>query len=194
MKPKPQKRNALAKVFVSLSGGIDSTACAAFYLQRGFSVRAVFVDYGQIAARREEEAAKAVARNYQIHLLKLRWSGLSQKNAGLITGRNAFLLFAAFMEMPEDVRILALGIHSGTQYRDCSPLFIRKVQSLFDTYTGGRLQIGAPFLKWTKADIWTYCRSQGVPVELTYSCERGQDQPCGQCLSCRDLEALNAYA
>jgi predicted subunit of tRNA(5-methylaminomethyl-2-thiouridylate) methyltransferase len=49
------------EAWVLLSGGIDSTACAAFYLSQDFQVHAVFVDYGQVAARREADAAKAVA-------------------------------------------------------------------------------------------------------------------------------------
>lgn len=187
-----QNRSNSGKVRVLLSGGIDSSACVAFYLEQGFSVNGIFVDYGQIAAPREIEAARAIARHYNIPFSRLTWSGLHKKKAGFIRGRNAFLLVAALMELPEDAGILALGIHLGTEYLDCTPPFVRNMQSIFDTYTGGMIQIGAPFLEWTKSDIWMYCKSQGVPLEITYSCERGTDQPCGICLSCRDLEVLRA--
>ena len=187
-----QNRSNSAKVRVLLSGGIDSSACVAFYLEQGFSVNSIFVDYGQIAAPREIEAARAIARHYNIPFSRLTWSGLHRKKAGFIRGRNAFLLVAALMELPEHAGILALGIHAGTHYQDCSLSFVRKMQSIFDTYTQGKIQIGAPFLNWEKSDIWVYSKSQGVPMELTYSCERGKDQPCGLCLSCRDLEILYA--
>jgi 7-cyano-7-deazaguanine synthase len=183
---------SVGNVWVLFSGGIDSTACLAFYLEQGFSVQGLFVDYGQVAALRELHAAEAIARHYQIFLQELSWSGPEKKGPGLIVGRNAFLLIGALMELTEKVGILAIGIHSGTDYLDCAPAFIQKMQSLFDLYTQGRIQIGAPFLKWKKHEIFNYCKSHGVPVGLTYSCECGADQPCGKCLSCRDLEALYA--
>jgi 7-cyano-7-deazaguanine synthase len=179
------------KALVLLSGGIDSTACVAFYLQQGFSVSAVFVDYGQIAAPQEKKASQAVANHYQIPVAILSWSG-QKKQAGLIIGRNAFLLFAALMEVPVEARIIAAGIHSGTTYYDCSQSFIRRIQFLFDSYTGGIVQVGTPFLKWSKRDVWAYCKTHRVPLELTYSCENGSAQPCGECLSCQDLEILHA--
>lgn len=181
-------------VWVLLSGGVDSTACVAFYLEHDFSVSGMFVDYGQGSAQREIKAAESIARHYDIPLSKLVWSGLREKKSGFICGRNAFLLIGTLMELPQDAGILSLGIHSGTVYLDCAQSFVSKMQSVFDIYTQGRIQIGTPFLKWTKGDIWTYSKSQGVPLELTYSCELGTDQPCGLCLSCRDLENLYARA
>jgi 7-cyano-7-deazaguanine synthase len=187
------KNGAIAgNVYVLLSGGIDSAACVAFYLEQGFSVQGIFIDYGQVAAQREADAAKAIARHFNILFDRVAWSGLHKKGAGLICGRNAFLLIAALMELPECAGILALGIHSGTEYIDCTPAFVQKMQSILDIYTQGRIQIGAPFLKWAKQEIWKYCKYRGVPLELTYSCEYGIDQPCGKCLSCRDLEVLYA--
>lgn len=180
------------KAWVLLSGGIDSSACVAFYLEQGFSVAGIFFDYGQIAMPREVRAAEAIAKHYCIPLTKLTWMGTQEKTSGLIRGRNALLLVGALMELPEDHGILSIGIHAGTSYQDCKGPFARKMQSLFDTYTRGRLQLGTPFLKWTKRDIWRYSRSKGVPLDLTYSCERGENQPCGLCLSCQDLEFLYA--
>lgn len=182
----------LGKVCVLLSGGIDSSACVAFYLKQNFSVRCMFIDYGQVAAQREFPSAKAIAKHYNVPFSRLTWSGIHKKNSGLVFGRNVFLLVSTLMEMPKYTGIIAIGAHSGTNYYDCAPAFFRKMQSIFDAYTKGRIQIGVPFLKWTKRDIMTFCRSYRVPLELTYSCERGLDQPCGQCLSCRDLEILNA--
>ena len=107
-------------------------------------------------------------------------------------GRNAFFLHAALMAFKYTTGIIAIGVHSDTPYYDCSEQFIRDMQLSFDLYTDGRVGIGAPFLHWNKRDIWEYCHSKKVPIQLTYSCELGRDQPCGQCLSCKDLEALHA--
>jgi 7-cyano-7-deazaguanine synthase len=179
---------------VLLSGGIDSTACLAFFLEEGVQVKAIFVDYGQAAASREAVAAKAVCTHFGISLYHIRCVGVSAKSAGLIVGRNAFLILAALMEMDEPHGLLAVGIHAGTNYWDCSADFVRHVQAIIDGYTDGRVRLSAPFLDWAKADIWRYCVDHHVPTELTYSCQLGLNQPCGSCLSCRDLEALHVRA
>ena len=136
-----------AIAWVLLSGGIDSSACVSFYVDQGFSTEGVFIDYGQIALTREIRAAESIAEHYGIPLNKFRWCGGRQKKSGFICGRNAFLLLSALMELPQAAGVLAIGIHSGTTYQDCSAFFVHKMQVLFDDYTHGKLQIGTPFLK-----------------------------------------------
>lgn len=177
---------------VLVSGGVDSAACIDFYRRQRLNVSGLHLTYGQPAARQEAAAAKAVADHYGIPLAFTRLEGARRKSDGELLGRNAFLLFAALMETRARAAILAMGIHSGTPYYDCSPGFFSSVQTIIDGQCDGRIRVVAPFLEWTKKDIWDYCLEHRVPVELTYSCERGLVQPCGVCLSCRDLEALRA--
>lgn len=186
------KEQRRPRVTVLLSGGIDSTSCLAYYLGEGFHAKALFVDYGQIAAKKERRAAKSVSAHFGVPLKVVRLNGVSKKGPGLIIGRNAFLLLTALLDFPLNAGTIALGIHSGTRYRDCTALFVRKMQGIFDICTAGTTQIGTPFLRWGKGDVWTFARSRNVPLRLTYSCERGLSQPCGSCNSCLDLEALRA--
>jgi 7-cyano-7-deazaguanine synthase len=79
--------------------------------------------------------------------------------------------------------VIGIGIHAGTEYPDCSPAFVDAMQRLLDVYSGGEVQLDAPFLSWSKPEIWEYARRLGVPLDATYSCEFGP-RPCGQCLSC----------
>jgi 7-cyano-7-deazaguanine synthase len=181
-----ESKNAL----VLLSGGIDSSACLVFYLAQGFSVSALFVDYGQVSKGREESAVSAICARYGIPFAKITTKGFREWAGGLVPGRNAFLLYVALMAFPRSSGVISIGIHAGTQYCDCSKGFLEQIQTTFDLYTDGRIAIGAPFLDWSKSEILSYCRRLGVPVELTYSCELGEDQPCGKCLSCKDLEKL----
>jgi 7-cyano-7-deazaguanine synthase len=180
------------EAMVLLSGGIDSTACVAFYLSQGFSLSALFVDYGQLSSHSESEAAAAVSEHYRIPLRRTAISGLRQRSGGYIPGRNAFLLFNALLAFRSDAGIIGIGIHSGTTYQDCSEQFVKQMQSSFDLYTDGRISIGAPFLRWNKLEVWHYSQDAGAPLHLTYSCELGRQQPCGECLSCKDTEALHA--
>jgi 7-cyano-7-deazaguanine synthase len=184
--------SAAKEVMVLLSGGIDSTSCVAFYLNQGLSVSALFVDYGQLSSHLENEAAAAVCEHYGITLQKTAISGLRQRSGGYIPGRNAFLLYAALLAFRSDTGIIGIGIHSGTTYQDCSEQFVEEMQSSFNLYTDGRVCIGAPFVRWNKLEVCHYSQTAGVPLHLTYSCELGRKQPCGECLSCKDTEALHA--
>jgi 7-cyano-7-deazaguanine synthase len=77
-------------VRVLMSGGVDSTACAALYLAAGREVEGVFVDYGQAASMAESDAAQRVADYYGVSLRRLTLGGSREISAGLITGRNGF--------------------------------------------------------------------------------------------------------
>jgi 7-cyano-7-deazaguanine synthase len=177
-------------VLVLLSGGVDSTACAAFYRSQRYDVSALFVEYGQGALRQERRAALRIAKQAAIPLTTVAISGLGPFGKGYIPARNALLLMAALSHWQARKGMIALGIHAGTTYADCSQGFVDAVQRLFDVYTDGRARLTCPFLAWTKAQVWAYCREAGVPLDLTYSCERGGDRPCGRCLSCKDRRAL----
>jgi 7-cyano-7-deazaguanine synthase len=180
------------EVLVLLSGGIDSTACLDFYKELGRLPLAFFVDYGQPAARLEADAAKAVSAHYSVPLVSLTWRGYQTKRAGLIPGRNCFLITAALMERPNSVFMIALGVHAGTDYPDCSQPFLETMQTAIEISENCAVQLATPFAAWTKQDILAYCKVRNVPVHLTYSCERGTEPPCGACLSCKDRRSLVA--
>lgn len=172
---------------VLFSGGIDSTACAHFLLGKGYRVSALFVDYGQKAATAESTAAKELSSMLGITLQTMTLVGQQSYGAGEITGRNAFLVFSAMLGgFCVGTGSIALGIHSGTPYYDCTPAFVSAIDRLVGEYTDGRRRVIAPFLLFTKRDILHYYIKQGLPLEKAYSCEAGEIPPCGTCLSCLD--------
>lgn len=182
-----------SNVLVLLSGGIDSSACVFYYITQGASVSGLFVDYAQHSSSQEKCASIQISKHYKIPINIIKMSGHKSLSGGYIRGRNSFLLYAAMMHFQYESGIVALGIHKGTSYRDCSPGFIQVMQDSFDIYTDGCVQIGVPFADFSKRDIWDYCKSnKNIPLHLTYSCELGKKQPCGYCSSCKDLEALYA--
>lgn len=174
------------------SGGIDSTACIAYYISQGIRPCALFVDYGQKSSENERRAVSSVISHFGISMREVVFSLDTEYQSGFIPGRNGLLLWAAQMELGMSSGIVAIGVHAKSRYSDCSPEFIRHMQNSFDINSDGRVRIDAPFLYWSKQEIWTYCQSQSVPLELTYSCDLGLQQPCSQCSSCKDLENLIA--
>lgn len=179
-------------VYVLLSGGIDSTACVHFYRDQGYRVKPLHIQYGQGAHISELRSSRAVAHFYKLTLLCVDLSHLEPAISGEIPGRNALLLSAGLMSMGARTGLVALGIHAGTRYFDCQPTFVRLWERLLDGYTDGRIRLGAPFLSWTKSEIWQYCLNSDVPLDLTWSCESRSGKPCGRCSSCKDKEALIA--
>lgn len=183
----------LPSVTVLVSGGVDSAACLGFYVGHGVPVTAMHFDYGQEARLQEFAAAQKIADHYNVELKHRRLSNARSKTAGEILGRNAFLLTATLLEIDAACGVIAIGVHAGTRYFDCGEEFISWFQRIFDSYSSGMIKVGAPFLKWTKSEIWEFCLQNQVPVHFAYSCERGGPEPCRACLSCLDLEALYAH-
>lgn len=181
-----------AEVLVLLSGGIDSAACLDFFVHEGRPTTCLFIDYGQAGATHERAAARAIARHYAAPLRQVTLRGAWRKGEGLIPARNLFLLVLAALERTRLVRSVVLGVHAGSHYWDCSADFVSQAESLIGACCQRPFTVIAPFLTWTKAEILQYCEDQHVPINLSYSCERGLEPPCGVCLSCRDRSALDA--
>jgi 7-cyano-7-deazaguanine synthase len=175
---------------VLMSGGIDSAACAHLLRSQGMAVDGLFIDHGQAAAEREAGAVSALADHIGITVRRVGVVGSSPCGPCELPGRNAFLIFTALFLSGGRSGLLGLGLHAGTPYYDCSEAFVADIGKLVAEHTDGRVSIAAPFLTWTKKDIYDYFVSSGLPIDATYSCEAGTEPPCGVCASCRDREAL----
>lgn len=174
-----------------LGGGIDSTALIAFYLSCGSSVRGIHFNYNQPSFEGEHRAVLALTQHYNISLTTIDLGLKIACTQGEYHCRNATLLFSAASILPSKKGRFAIGIHAGTPYYDCSKKFVEDMQRIFDGYFAGSVQIEAPFVEFTKKDVFKYCKIAKVPINLTFSCERRGDIPCGECPSCLDRNELN---
>jgi 7-cyano-7-deazaguanine synthase len=175
---------------VLMSGGIDSAACAHLLAWQGNAINAVFINHGQAAATAEECAVREITTRMGADLSCYSVLGSEPFTAGELVGRNAFLVFAALFLTRARPGILAMGIHGGTPYWDCSEGFAREMERLVAEHTDGKVVFVAPFLNWTKSEVYEYFLTTGVDVSVTYSCEAGTIPVCGRCASCRDRKAL----
>jgi 7-cyano-7-deazaguanine synthase len=174
---------------VLLSGGIDSSSCA-HLLRQTMTVSCLHVDFGQAAAAAERRASKAITEYLQCELRVLDFPEIGRFGAGEVLGRNAFLVAVSLMTSRIRSGVIALGIHAGTPYFDCSESFYRQIDRLVSEQTDGRFRVLAPFLDWTKKDIFDYFERARLPVAATYSCEAGTEPVCGECSSCLDRKLL----
>ncbi len=176
------------KLLVLASGGVDSSTLLWMSSQQGLNPAALFVDFGQPAAEAESQAVANICGSLYVPLRVVRYKG-ANFDAGEIRGRNAFLVHMALLEFPSSSGVVALGIHAGTGYADCSPQFMEIMQSSYDFHTGGAVTVTAPFLHWTKQDLYRLATDMKVPVALTHSCE-ASNLPCRHCRSCLDRRLL----
>lgn len=110
----------------------------------------------------------------------------------IVPNRNMILLSiaAGLAESIGSDRVV-IGCHSGDHhiYPDCRPEFIRAAYMCVEAATNGKVQIIAPFVNDSKADIVSLSNALGAPLDLTWSCYQtpdGRRQHCGVCGTCNE--------
>ena len=209
------KRNGgKPKAVVLLSGGLDSATCAAQAIADGFEVIALSFDYGQ-RHERELLAAKAVVKalgitDHQLIMVNLaQWGGSSLTDEAIavptdgvqtdeipstyVPGRNTvFIAIALSLAEAQNAEAIYLGINAVdySGYPDCRPEYLSAFQTLATLSSKAGLEghapdLVAPLVMDSKADIVRRALRLGVPIEITWSCYKGGQTPCGVCDSCR---------
>ncbi|NHN35333.1 7-cyano-7-deazaguanine synthase [Paenibacillus agricola] len=178
-------------VLVLLSGGLDSSCLVHYHLLQGDKVTAIYFDYGQQNSEREFQSAKAISKYYDIQLSRETLGFKINNYEGEFYCRNALFVLAACSFLGESTSLISLGIHSGTPYYDSTSAFVTDTQTLLNGYFGGVIRVTTPFLDYTKVQIFDYALQEKMPVQLTYSCEIGEQEPCNLCRSCIDRRMLN---
>lgn len=175
-----------SSVLILCSGGIDSTALIHYYKNQGLNVSGLHFQYQQLNDISESEAIEKISNYYSVSIKIARFCfPMKVKNHEYFC-RNALFVLAATSFLPENFYRIAIGIHSGTPYYDCTKSFIIDCQRMLDGYFGGTIYIEAPFLNLAKNQIYDYCYQQNIPLDLTYSCENQNYDECGVCPSCLD--------
>ena len=107
-----------------------------------------------------------------------------------------FLASAASVALSMGCSEIWYGAHSddaaGNAYPDCSSDFNEAMSRAIYLGSGGTLQVVAPFIGMTKAQVVAKGLSLRAPYKYTWSCYAGADKPCGVCGTCRDRAAAFA--
>ena len=201
-----------------LSGGLDSATAAALAKEDGDRVIGLSFDYGQ-RHRRELKAAAQIAErldlaeHHRIAVDLAAWGGssltdLSQQvpsdgvedgsiPSTYVPGRNTvFIAIGLSLAEAKGAHRLVLGVNAVdySGYPDCRPDYLHAFQTLADLASktgreGHGTQLWAPLVTWSKTTIVQEALRLHVPIEETWSCYSGGDQPCGVCDSCRIRDA-----
>ncbi|MHB8293482.1 MAG: 7-cyano-7-deazaguanine synthase QueC [Acidimicrobiales bacterium] len=106
-----------------------------------------------------------------------------------VPGRNLiFLSIAAGIAESRDLDAVYIGVNAMdySGYPDCRPEFIESFSNTVSLaqkrgVEGRPVEIVAPLLHMTKADIVSLGIDLDAPLELTWSCYQGGTEPCGVC-------------
>lgn len=101
-----------------------------------------------------------------------------------------FLSIAASIAISNDCQEIYYAAHkddaAGNAYPDCSTDFNNTISKAIFIGSGNAVNVKAPFININKADIVKQGLSLKVPYEMTWSCYKGGDKPCGRCGTCID--------
>ncbi|MDG1951046.1 MAG: 7-cyano-7-deazaguanine synthase QueC [Gammaproteobacteria bacterium] len=207
----------MKKAIVLVSGGLDSATCLAMALDEGYKCLALSFDYGQRSRSELEAASRVVQSMHRIDrvehkVMKIDMSmigGSALTDQGIpvpiaeesgipptyVPARNTiFLASALAWAEVEEAEAIFIGVNAldYSGYPDCRPEFIEAFQNLIGLATkvgveGCKIELQAPLINLTKAEIVLLGVSLGVNYGLTVSCYQASTEglACGICDSCR---------
>ncbi|WP_110687215.1 7-cyano-7-deazaguanine synthase QueC [Salinicola aestuarinus] len=202
---------------VIYSGGMDSYTVLHRAIREGYRVHALSFNYGQRHAKELEVAASVCRENDISHrVVDIRAIHQLVGNSALtdpdreipkgeydgdnltdtvVPNRNMILLsLAVGYAVNIGASICFYGAHGGDHvlYPDCRPEFVQRMNDVAAIANFEAVEIRAPYLERTKAEIL----EEGIQMRLdyakTWTCYLGEAKACGECGSCR--ERLAAFA
>jgi 7-cyano-7-deazaguanine synthase len=201
---------AKSRAVVLLSGGMDSSVCAAL-AARDYDAAAVHVSYGQRTQERERQSFLAICQRLGIgDRLIVRNEALRAIGGSALTDptiavpespcaggeipvtyvpfRNAHFLAVAvsWAEVLGAEKIYIGAVEPDSSgYPDCRPAYYRAFNEVVRTGTKeGTIEILTPLIAMRKAEIVRLGLELGAPFDLTWSCYSREDRACGVCDSC----------
>lgn len=83
-----------------------------------------------------------------------------------------------------DIVIVGWNGEEGATFPDNSKEYMDKFNELIDVGSPEKIRIEAPAINMDKEEIIKLGVDTGAPMELSYSCYKGESDPCGVCESC----------
>ncbi len=202
-----------------MSGGVDSATLLWYLMERFKEIHVITYIYGQRHVKEVEHAKKVVEKAREkakvhhkiadiscIHDLISKgaltgdeevpegfYTDESQK-VTIVPNRNMILLsIAVGYAVKVGEREVYYAAHKSDYaiYPDCRKEFVKALDSAVYLATDRMVEIKAPLVDMTKAEVVKLGLKLGVPYELTWSCYRGEDRPCLKCGTC--LERTEAF-
>ncbi len=205
---------ARPRAVVCLSGGMDSSVCAAL-AARDYEVYAIHFSYGQRTEARELRSAEEVARIVGAreflplkidlfrriggsaltdHTIAVPAASANEAEIGseipvtYVPFRNAHFLSAAvsWAEVLGAKTVFIGAVEQDSSgYPDCRPAYYDAFNQLIKTGTKeGDIRVVTPLITMRKNEIVRLGVELGAPFHVSWSCYSGETEACGVCESC----------
>ncbi len=205
------------KAIVLLSGGMDSTTLLYKVKRQCDDVKALTIEYGQ-RHNKEVLAAGKTCQKLKVDWLLLSLHDLKKVMKGsaltdpavqvpegkydepvmkqtVVSNRNMILLsIAGAYAISLGYDLISYAAHTGDHaiYPDCRPEFFKACELTINIGNWGKsLKIYVPFAFLDKTQILREGIQLGVDYLLTWTCYKGDLQPCGKCGAC--VERAEAF-
>ncbi|WP_120500913.1 7-cyano-7-deazaguanine synthase QueC [Roseovarius sp. EL26] len=198
------------KTIVICSGGLDSVSLAHKVAAEHELCGLLSFDYGQRHSKEVGYAADCAKRLGVLHkVVDIRAIGAALNGSALtddidvpdghyaeetmkitiVPNRNAIMLAIGFgMAAAEKADAVAVAVHGGDHfiYPDCRPEFIDAFQVMQNEALDGYadVQLYAPYVNISKAQIVEDGAKHNTPFGDTWSCYKGGERHCGRCGTC----------
>lgn len=186
-----------------VSGGLDSTLVAKLAQEEGLRQHPLFIDYGQRSRDRELAACRRAMADLnlpepEVAALSgfgaLIRSGLTDPKLHIVDdaftpGRNMlFLLTAAAYAYQVNADAVSIGLlHEDVSlFPDQSAAFLCDAEHMIARCMGRSIRVLAPLAAFHKPDVVALARAKGI--RDTYSCHRGDEEACGECIACNEFK------
>lgn len=83
-----------------------------------------------------------------------------------------------------EIIIVGWNDEEGTTFPDNSKEYLNKFNELISVGSPEKIRIEAPCIDMNKEEIVELGVELGAPIDLSYSCYKGENIPCGVCESC----------
>lgn len=199
-----------------LSGGVDSTTLLYKMIDMGYEVEALTFNYAQ-RHKKEIDCAAALAERLSVphRIVDLRSLASLLGSSALLGGSEVpdchYTEEAARKTVVPNRNMIMLSIAAGyaeangipevfyaahkndrTIYPDCRPEFVDALRPAIRLATAwSPVELQAPFVDLSKAEIVRLGLDLNVPYALTWSCYRGEARACGTCPTC--MERAEAF-
>ena len=163
-----------------------------------YGVRRVVLDLGEIFRNSTCSLLEGAGEEipHEAYAEQLKKTGGAPVSTYVPFRNGLFLSSAAAVALSNGCSEIWYGAHAddaaGNAYPDTSREFNEAITKAIRLGSGEALQVIAPFIEKTKADVVSAGLEIGVPFELTWSCYEGHEKACGTCGTCRDR--LKAFA
>lgn len=188
------------RVVALSSGGIDSSVMMQLLKKKNCEIFPLFIDYGQLAADAELKACQKICHYLDLRLDRIDVSGFGNSIPSGITNRNLDVEKEAFLPArnlllltlgaaygySKSAYVIAIGLLLNPIFPDQTREFVQEAQNTTSKALGVDISILVPLISLNKTDVLQLARKYELPLDYTYSCHSGNEEPCGRCISCKD--------